>query len=150
MLEIKNAVVAIVLILLKHNGLCEIGRFKLFFHRGINTVRNQFSCTRNTVCVHVTCTVIIVHIICEGLDFCWYNLKSTTFAWKYNKVNISSRSIIRWNTFSAIIEQHGGIWCLMLIKYKVPFCDIFCYTLIFSPTIWGWPFWQQLSWVIWQ
>ena len=40
--------------------------FKLFLHRGISTV-HEFSCTRNAVCVHVTCTVVTVHTICEDL-----------------------------------------------------------------------------------
>ena len=44
-----------------------IGRFKLFLHRGINTL-HEFSCTCNAVCVHVTCTVVTVHAICEGLE----------------------------------------------------------------------------------
>ena len=43
-----------------------IGRFKLFLHRGINNV-HEFSCMCNAVCVHVTCTVVTVHAICEGL-----------------------------------------------------------------------------------
>ena len=44
----------------------EIGRFKLFLHRGINTV-HKLLCTHNAVCVHVTFTVVSVHAICEGL-----------------------------------------------------------------------------------
>ena len=44
----------------------EIGRFKLFLHRGINIV-HEFSCTRNAVCVHVTRTVVTMHAICEGM-----------------------------------------------------------------------------------
>ena len=37
-------------------------------HREINTM-HEYSCTQNTVCVHVTYTVVTVHAICEGLDF---------------------------------------------------------------------------------
>ena len=45
---------------------------------------HKFLCTRNTICVHVTCTVVILHAISEGLGssfggglgrgrgyFCW-------------------------------------------------------------------------------
>ena len=28
---------------------------------------HEFSCTRNAVCVHVTCMVVTMHAICEGL-----------------------------------------------------------------------------------
>ena len=44
-----------------------IDRFKLSLERGIDSV-HEFSCTRNAFCVHVTCTVVTLHAICEGLD----------------------------------------------------------------------------------
>ena len=52
MLEIKNPVVVVVFIFLKHNDL--FGRFadpNDFLHMGINTV-HKFSCMRNAVTVH--------------------------------------------------------------------------------------------------
>ena len=48
-----------------------IGRFKLFLHRGINSV-HKFLCTCNTVCMHITCTVVTVHGIFEGLFSYWF------------------------------------------------------------------------------
>ena len=44
----------------------EIDKFKLFLQGGVNTV-HEFSCTRSVVCVHVTCMVITVYAVCEGL-----------------------------------------------------------------------------------
>ena len=41
-------------------------RFRLFLQRGINTL-HKFSCMYNSVCVHITYTVVTVHAICEGL-----------------------------------------------------------------------------------
>ena len=43
-----------------------ISRFKLFLHRGINTVP-KFLWMCNTDCMLSTCTALIVHAICEGL-----------------------------------------------------------------------------------
>ena len=40
--------------------------FKLFLHRGINAMQ-EFSCTHNTICTHVTCMVVMLHAFCEGL-----------------------------------------------------------------------------------
>ena len=56
MLEIKNVVAVVIFLFLKHWSVWETDRFKLFLHRGINTV-HEFLCMRNTICVHVTCTV---------------------------------------------------------------------------------------------
>ena len=71
MFEIKHAVVVVVFIFLKHDGLC-VGDRRLedsnYFYTGINT-GHEFSCTRNVVCVQVTCTVVTVHSICEDLKF---------------------------------------------------------------------------------
>ena len=37
----------------------------------------EFSFTRNAACVHVACTVAILHAICEGLDLReWYLMVS--------------------------------------------------------------------------
>ena len=44
----------------------EIGKVTLFLHRGINTV-HEFSRTRNTVCVHVMCTIVTMNTVCKGL-----------------------------------------------------------------------------------
>ena len=61
MLEIKNTVVVVVLVFLKHNDLC--GRLA---HS--NSV-HEFSCTGNAVCVHVTYTVVTLLAIWEGLQY---------------------------------------------------------------------------------
>ena len=66
MLEIKNAVGVVVLIFLKHNGLCGRLADSNYFYTGINNV-HQFSCKRIPVCVHVTCTVVTVQANCEDL-----------------------------------------------------------------------------------
>ena len=53
-----------------------IDRFISVLHREINTV-DEFSCTCDAVCMHVTHTVVTVHAICEGLFlFCNYSLPS--------------------------------------------------------------------------
>ena len=54
----ENAVVMVVLIFLKYNGLCcRFGDSSyLYTEESINTV-----------CVHIMCTIIHVHTICEGL-----------------------------------------------------------------------------------
>ena len=44
----------------------QIGKFKLFLHRGIDTV-HKFACACNAFCVHVTYTIVTVHAIYEGL-----------------------------------------------------------------------------------
>ena len=41
-------------------------KFTLFLQRGIDT-KHGFLCTCHAVCVHVTCAVVTVHTICEGL-----------------------------------------------------------------------------------
>ena len=63
MLEIRNAVLLVVHIL--HNGLSgqAISSSQLCFQ----SIPIQFSSACNDVCVHVTCTVATVHMICEGL-----------------------------------------------------------------------------------
>ena len=48
-----------------------IGKF--FSHKGINNM-HDLSCTWNTVCSHITYTVVTMHAICEGLimtNFWW-------------------------------------------------------------------------------
>ena len=52
MLESKSTVEVVVLIFLKHNGVWESDRYKLFLQRGINTAQG-FSCTLNAVFMHV-------------------------------------------------------------------------------------------------
>ena len=53
-----------------------IDRFILVLHREINTV-DEFPCTCDTVCMHVTHTVVTVHATCEGMFlFCYYSLPS--------------------------------------------------------------------------
>ena len=65
--EIENSVIVVVLIFLKHRGLCgKLADSNFFLHRGFNIVHG-FSCTRNAVCVHVICTNVTVNTICEGL-----------------------------------------------------------------------------------
>ena len=44
----------------------QIGRFKLFLHRGINGI-HKFLHTFNAVCVHVTYAVETMHAICKDL-----------------------------------------------------------------------------------
>ena len=44
----------------------DIERFKLSLDRGINST-HEFQCTGNTVCMHVTCMVVTLYAICEGL-----------------------------------------------------------------------------------
>ena len=51
------------------------GRFKLFLHKEINTL-HEYSCTPNSVFVHVTCSVLTVHAICEGVGL----LRRTAFS----------------------------------------------------------------------
>ena len=55
--EIKNAVVVVIIIFIKYNSLCGGLTDSNYFYTGINTM-HKFSCTQNAVCVHV---------ICEGL-----------------------------------------------------------------------------------
>ena len=68
-MEIKNAVVVVVLIFLKHNDVRgRLADSNLFLRRGINTV-HEFPCTRSAICVQVMCTVVTAYEICEGLWF---------------------------------------------------------------------------------
>ena len=53
-------------------------QIKLFLHRGINTLL-KFSCTSNTICVHVTCMVLTIHGICGGLS---YSVADLPFCWQ--------------------------------------------------------------------
>ena len=46
----------------------DISRLFKLLDRGINTV-HKFSCMHKAVCMHVLCTVVTVHAICEGLIF---------------------------------------------------------------------------------
>ena len=48
-------------------------RKKFFLHIGISTMY-EFSCTRSTACVHVTCTVVTVHAICKGMKYVVLNV----------------------------------------------------------------------------
>ena len=43
-----------------------IDRLKVFLHREINTV-HKFLCADNVIYMHVTCTAVTMHAICEGL-----------------------------------------------------------------------------------
>ena len=45
----------------------DTGRFKLSLKRGINSA-HEFPCTCNIICVHITCKVVTVHAIYEGLS----------------------------------------------------------------------------------
>ena len=54
MLKIKNAVVVVVLIFLKHNGLCG------------QVISSSQLCSQ-AVCVHFMCTVVTMHAIYEDL-----------------------------------------------------------------------------------
>ena len=79
-LEIKNTVVVLIFIFLKDNGLC--GRLADSNYCYRKQTRNQyrariFSCMCNAVCVYVTCTVVTLHAICEGLfvNSCFYEEK---------------------------------------------------------------------------
>ena len=58
-LEIKNTVVVVVVIFLKHNDLCG------------QVVSSSQLCSQSilckVVCMHVMCTVLTVHAVCEGL-----------------------------------------------------------------------------------
>ena len=59
-MEFKNAVVVIVLIFLKDNGLCG---------KAISSSQlcsQSIPCTCNAVYVHVKCTIVTMHTICEG------------------------------------------------------------------------------------
>ena len=61
---IKNAVVVVVFIFIKHNSM--FGQTRSSFQLcTINTV-HTFSCRCNANCVHVTSTVVAVHGTCEG------------------------------------------------------------------------------------
>ena len=62
MLKIKNAVV-VVLIFLKHNGLCGILADSNYFFSTVH----KFLCTRNAICMDVLGMVVTVHAISEGL-----------------------------------------------------------------------------------
>ena len=67
MLEIKSAVVVVVVIFLKDNGLC--GRLvdSNYFYKEESKCVHKFLCMCNTVCMHIARTVITLHTICEGL-----------------------------------------------------------------------------------
>ena len=52
----------------------DIGRFKLSLDRVINSA-HKFSCTHNAICIHVMCTVVTVHIICDLREL-YCNLKN--------------------------------------------------------------------------
>ena len=59
--------VVVVLIFLKHNGLCGqviSKQFSIVF--SMNTV-HKFLCTCNPICVRVMCTTVTMHTVCEGL-----------------------------------------------------------------------------------
>ena len=66
MLETKNAVVVVVRTFVKYNGLCGGLADSDYFYP-----EEPIPCTnfhvRKTSCVHVTCTIVTVHAICEGL-----------------------------------------------------------------------------------
>ena len=69
-------------------------RFKLFLHRGINTV-DKSSCTRNPVCMNIRCTVVIMHAICEGLMLTVFHRKNTQ--WENMLSTLSNASIAGLN-----------------------------------------------------
>ena len=63
---IKNAVIMVILIFLKHNGLCQ------------QAISSSQLCSQSILCTHfracvmlfacyVTCMVVTVHVICDGL-----------------------------------------------------------------------------------
>ena len=44
----------------------DIGKSKLSLDRSINTM-HKFLCMHNDVCMHVMCTIVTMHTICEAL-----------------------------------------------------------------------------------
>ena len=69
MLEIESTVVVVVFIFLKHNGQCgRLANSNYFYTKESIPSVHELICTRNAVCVHVTCTVVVVHTICGGLS----------------------------------------------------------------------------------
>ena len=67
MLEFKNTVVVVVFIFLKHNGLYVRLEDLNYFYRHESILCTNFLIRSNAVWVHVTCTFVSVHAICEGL-----------------------------------------------------------------------------------
>ena len=69
MLEIESTVVVVFFIFLKRNGQCgRLANSNYFYIKESIPSVHELMCTRNAVCVHVTCTVVIVHTICGGLS----------------------------------------------------------------------------------
>ena len=60
------AVVVAVFIFSKHNGLCGRLADSNFFYTRTNTV-HKFLCMHNVICVHIICTPVTIHAICEDL-----------------------------------------------------------------------------------
>ena len=75
------------------------------------SVENQYEnwCTFNAVCVHVTCTVVTVHAICEGLVDRYLSVTPVNQLQRQLGVRSFSSWCYTWSGFDGLPKKAGWL-----------------------------------------